>query len=152
SPVFARIFNVIGAGLDERHAAARFASQAVAIRDSTGVPIKAGNLSTTRDFIDVRDVASALILLSSNGQPYMAYNVASGQETSMEAILNAIVRACEIDEGITVERSYAREADIDRVVADISRLRMLGYEPAYGLQQSIDALVEYYRDVVRLAK
>ncbi|HEX3368177.1 MAG TPA: NAD-dependent epimerase/dehydratase family protein, partial [Candidatus Cybelea sp.] len=63
--VVARIFNIVGAGQDERHVAGRFASQIAAIgAGSAPARLEVGDLSTARDFIDVRDVARALAILA----------------------------------------------------------------------------------------
>ncbi|HEX4381624.1 MAG TPA: NAD-dependent epimerase/dehydratase family protein, partial [Myxococcales bacterium] len=75
--VAARIFNVVGPGQSESHVCARFAAQLAA----GAATLTVGPLSTTRDFIDTRDVAAALRLLASRGESGGVYNVASGEET-----------------------------------------------------------------------
>src|ERR671927_385428 len=66
--IWARLFNLTGPGQDERHVCGRFASQAAAIGEKELPPIiEVGPLDTTRDFIDVRDVASAVKLLVEKG-------------------------------------------------------------------------------------
>ena len=59
--VWARLFNLVGPGQDERHVAGRFASVLAALQSSGGpLRLAVGPLDTTRDFIDVRDRAPAL--------------------------------------------------------------------------------------------
>ena len=143
--IVGRIFNVVGPGQDERHVAGRFAAQlaAVAAGNSTA-HVKVGDLSTTRDFIDVRDVADALIVLARCGESRRVYNVASGVETAISTILEGLIREAGLRERIEVEPVYARASDTPRVVADITRLRTAGYQPAIPLEKSLSDILEYY--------
>lgn len=142
--VIARIFNVVGPGLDERHACARFASQFAAIAGgrSTG-PVSVGNLAPERDFIDVRDVARALFLLADRGGVGLTYNVASGRATSMRTIFDELAQLAGLRGVATVER-YVRTMDPTRIVADITRMTQLGYAPRHPLSASLADLYAYY--------
>jgi GDP-4-dehydro-6-deoxy-D-mannose reductase len=143
--VVARIFNVVGPGLDERHACARFASQIAAIGAGFAEPhIVVGDLTPTRDFVDVRDVAAALAILLERGVPGQTYNVASGRETVMEEVLTTLVAIARLGRKLNVERAYRRAADAVRVVADIGSLAALGYDTAYPLAASLADLYAYY--------
>ena len=149
--VIARIFNVVGPGLDERHACARFASQlaALACRRSNG-PVLVGDLTPERDFIDVRDVARALLLLTERGVPGTAYNVASGRATRMQTVFDELASFARL-QAIPTLKGYVRAVDPSRIVADISRLRQLGYEPRYTLSRSLADLYAYYAGPVARA-
>jgi GDP-4-dehydro-6-deoxy-D-mannose reductase len=149
--VVARIFNVVGPGLDERHACARFASQlaAVACGRSSG-PIVVGDLTPQRDFIDVRDVAQGLLLLAQRGGAGVTYNVASGRATSIQAVFNELAVLTGLGEIPTAQR-YVRAVDPSRIVADISRITALGYEARYTLSASLADLYAYYAGPVASA-
>ncbi|HKE38174.1 MAG TPA: NAD-dependent epimerase/dehydratase family protein, partial [Candidatus Baltobacteraceae bacterium] len=75
----ARIFNVVGAGQDERHVCGKLASQAVAFAGGRARTLQFGDLRPTRDFVDVRDAAAAIALLVRAGTG--TYNVCSQVET-----------------------------------------------------------------------
>ena len=91
--LIARIFNPMGPGQDERHLCGALCSQLAAIRVGLVPPVlEVGTVDTTRDFVDVSDVASALAILVRRGEPGRIYNVASGRETAVETILNAAVQ------------------------------------------------------------
>ena len=78
--VWARLFNLVGPGQDERHVCGRFAAQVTAIaRDVSPPLIDVGDLTPTRDFIDVRDVAAVLLTLATHGRPGDVYNVQVGR-------------------------------------------------------------------------
>lgn len=147
--IVARMFNVVGAGLDERHACARFASQAAAIAHGFAPPrVVVGDLTPTRDLVDVRDVAAALVLLAQRGVPGETYNVASGRETPMQTVLDALLDLAGVRDRVEVARGYHRPADCARVAADVSRIAALGQPPALPLAASLADVYAYYdRDV-----
>lgn len=53
--------------------------------------VQVGNLSTERDFTDVRDVVKADRLLIQRGEPGEAYNVGSGRHYSIQWLLNTLL-------------------------------------------------------------
>jgi GDP-4-dehydro-6-deoxy-D-mannose reductase len=88
-----RIFNVVGPGQDERHAAGRFCSQiSAAIAGTSEGKIVVGDLTPTRDFVDVRDTASGLIAIANPTVPNDTYNIASGTESSIQIVLDSLLR------------------------------------------------------------
>jgi nucleoside-diphosphate-sugar epimerase len=105
--------------------------------------VAVGPLAPTRDFVDVRDVAAALRLAADRAAPGSILNVASGVETSVGEVLSALVRAANVEIAI-VERGGVA-AGVDRNVADISRLRQLGFQPAHRVEQSLGDLLDWYR-------
>ena len=143
--VIARIFNVVGPGQTEDHVCGRLASQLARARPGAPTPVAVGPLSPTRDFIDVRDVAAALLFAADRAAPGSIVNVASGVETSVGEVLSALVRAANVEIAI-VERGGVA-AGVGRSVADVSRLRQLGFQPAFSIEQSLGDLVDWYRQV-----
>lgn len=143
--VWARIFNILGPGQDERHFCGKVAEQVSAIRCGlTGAKIKVGDLSPTRDFIDVRDVATALSSLVRRGEPGGAYNVASGVETAMSHVLELALDITRLSGSVAIEHTYRRAADIPRAYSDAARIRDLGFTPEYDLRRSMSDLIDYY--------
>jgi GDP-4-dehydro-6-deoxy-D-mannose reductase len=143
--ILARLFNIVGPGLDERHACARFASQFAAI--SAGLAercIAIGDLSNTRDFIDVRDVAIAIAILLERGVSGSTYNLASGRETAMQTIFRTLEEQANLEGEVRIKQSYRRFSDCPRAYADISRLLALDFYPRWTLTESLRSLYAYY--------
>ncbi|MDB4966599.1 MAG: putative 3-dehydroquinate synthase [Myxococcales bacterium] len=143
--IVARIFNPVGPGQDERHLTSWVAMQATEVAAGRRSRIEVGPLDTTRDFIDVRDVAAALALLAAEGAPGTTYNVASGTETKTSDVLSEGLRAAGLTQEVPIARRSARPSDIPRHFADTRRLRALGFQPVHSLAKSMDAVVGYYR-------
>ena len=143
--LWARLFNLVGPGQDERHVCGRFAAQAAAIASGAAEPVlEAGNLDSTRDFIDVRDVARALGRLAHSGVAGEAYNVSSGVEVAIGRVLATTLRAAGIEDRVSIARTLPRVNDIARHTGDSSKIRSLGYAPRFPLAQSIGDVVGYY--------
>jgi GDP-4-dehydro-6-deoxy-D-mannose reductase len=143
--VIARIFNIAGPGQDERHVCGRFAAQAAAIAAGAREPrFEVGDLSPTRDFVDVRDVAAGLIVLAARGVAGGTYNLASGEERSIGEVLRHVLALAGIAERVEIVERYARAGDISRQRADIAKLAALGYRPRYTLEATLADLLAYY--------
>ena len=152
--VIARIFNIIGAGQDERHLAGYLAAQlncsaadyqTSSIDLKPAVRLRLGSLESTRDFIDVRDVAAALVLLTEKQTEHVIYNVGSGIERPSSDIVQAVIQTSGLP--VSVERRTDYNPGLARHYADISRLRQLGFEPAHSLSSSVHSVWSYYRQL-----
>ena len=147
--VVARLFNLIGPGEDERHLAPRlardFAERLAGV--ATG-PVQVAPLDTTRDFVDIRDVAAALVAIARDRRSdHVLVNVASGIENGTQSVFDTLGRLAGQPEPAAVTRA-ARRLDFSRQCADISRLRAMGFEPAHPLADSLEVMLRYYLDDV----
>jgi nucleoside-diphosphate-sugar epimerase len=80
--ICARIFNVIGPGLPPTQAFGAFAARlAEPGPDPLDMPV--GRLDTRRDFVEVRDVARALLALATHGDGGQLYHVGTGVSRSV---------------------------------------------------------------------
>lgn len=143
--VWARLFNLVGPGQDERHVCGRFAAQAAAIARGISPPrMEVGNLDATRDFIDVRDVARGVAALVEGGEAGSAYNVASGVETRIGDVLAATLRAAGVDQTTEIVRLPPRLEDIPRHFAAVDKMAKLGFFVEKKLEDSVADVVNYY--------
>jgi len=122
-----RFFNVYGPHQDPNgpYAAAvpRFLQAALA-----GTPITIhGDGQQTRDFVFVEDVTAALIHVALHPDLRGAYNVASGQSSSILQLAKKIVSLTGSSSPIT--HTTARVADVRFSSASIERLRTTGWSP-----------------------
>ena len=145
----ARVFNLLGPGLQDRHLTGSLAAQLSAAALGLAEPlVRVGPLGSTRDFVDVRDAASAVVRIAESGVAGASYNVASGSETSTQFIFDFLVTASRMAGVIEIERRPGRQGDLDRSYADISELLSLGHTPEVTLEQSLLDMLSYYRDTV----
>jgi len=131
-----RAFNHTGAGQPDLFVVSNFARQVARIRLGHQEPImRVGNLESVRDFLHVDDVLDAYLALLDPSVPAATYNIASGRSTSIQEILDRLIR---------VERDPDRWRETDWLVGDASRLRQAtGWQPKISLET---ILVELYED------
>ena len=147
--VWARMFNLVGPGQEERHFFGRVASQLCAIRAGLRSPeLELGELDHTRDFLDVRDTAAALWRLAQGGEPGRAYNVASGCETEIGDALALLLDTAGLADRVQVRSVGRRSNDVSRHVGDVTRLRALGFEPRFALSESARDVLDYYATAI----
>jgi len=101
-----------------------------------------GDGRQTRDFVYVKDVVSALLLVEereeSSGE---VYNVGTGRETSLLELLETLKEIA--GELPPVKFLPPRPGDIKRSVADVTKLKGLGYEPKFTLKEGLEKLWEW---------
>lgn len=108
-------------------------------------PLIFGDGRQTMDFIHTRDVARANILAAGSGVREGVYNVASGEETSLLELAEALLRA--MDSGLQVEHGPDRAINgVVRRLADVSAARLdLGFAAETGLEDGLRELVDWWR-------
>ena len=99
-----------------------------------------------RDFMHVRDVASAFVALLS-GDLRGAVNIASGQAVAVGDLVRLIARETGGVEGVRFGALDRRAGEPERIVADVERLRdAVGFTPATGLREGVAETVAWLRD------
>ncbi len=142
----ARIFNVIGPGLSATQAFGAFAARlAEPGPDPLDMPV--GRLDTRRDFVDVRDVARALIALALRGRPGQVYHIGTGDSHAvgdgLETLIELSGRSVVLrdDPGLMLRSGpLDSRAAIDRIVAHT------GWGPRISLAESLRDLWSDVRD------
>lgn len=146
--IIVRAFNHIGPGQAKNFVIPDWCAQVASMeRGEMEHVLKVGNIRVKRDFTDVRDIVSAYTLLMERGEAGQIYNVGSGKAHSLEEVLQKILSASTLsDIRYEVDEQKLRPADIPILEGDITKLRQAtGWEPKYGLEQSIQDILEEMR-------
>ncbi len=140
--VVTRAFQHSGPGHTGAYALADWARQLVAMERAGGAgTITTGNLDVARDYLDVRDVASAYIAAAERGQPGEIYNVCSGKPVTMRELLTGLIAAFGLDVRIETDPARVRAIDQPVFVGDPSKLRAdTGWAPRYSQAEMLAAL------------
>jgi UDP-glucose 4-epimerase len=115
-------------------------------RISEGLPpLIFGDGQQTMDFVHTSDIARANVLAALAPVTGRVYNVASGEETSLLQLAEAMLRA--MDSDLAVEFGPERKVNgVTRRLADISAARDdLGFTAEIGLDQGLRDLVAWWR-------
>ena len=146
--VVARLFNVVGPGQRTLLAASEFARQ-VALRERNTVktaPMRIRHLSAVRDFVDVRDVATALLAIAERGRPGGTYNVCSGRGASIRYCIDTLIAAARTRLTYEETEDTNSEPEVSHQIGDKSRIeRKVKWFPTICLEQSLTDLLEDWR-------
>jgi GDP-4-dehydro-6-deoxy-D-mannose reductase len=144
--VVARAFPHEGPGRDERFAIGSWTRQIARLESEGGGMLLVGDLSSKRDFTDVRDVSRAYRLLLDSKVPAGTYNVASGRAVSLERVVELLVGMAEVPIRVEHDPSRLRRVDIRRLCGDASRLRSAtGWQPRIPLERTLSDALAFAR-------
>jgi len=104
-----------------------------------------GTGATIRDYAYVSDTVEALLLIAEKGKYGDIYNVAGGNPTSIEDLATSILR--QLDLVGKTEVRYTGESwkgDITRMIADISKIRKLGFQPKVSMRTGIKNTINWF--------
>jgi len=154
--VIARPFNHTGPGQSNAFVISDFCRQ-IAMREQEAAlsgkrdqKILVGNLKSTVDLLDVRDVVRAYAGLAAKGVEGETYNVCSGVGTQISEILDAAINLTELNLEVEVSTSKFRKMDNGWLVGDNQKLRsILDWTPQYTLQQTIQDTLNAWRVAVK---
>ncbi|MDH4335394.1 MAG: NAD(P)-dependent oxidoreductase [Chloroflexota bacterium] len=137
-----RVFNPVGAGMASASLPGHAATLVRRALDQGG-PVELGSLNATRDFVDARDVADAVVAAcfapAADGQ---VLNVGSGRGATARELVQTLAEiagyAGPIGEGAS---GSPRSATVSWQVADIRRAAtVLGWAPRRSLAEALAAL------------
>ncbi len=147
-----RYFNVFGRRQDPNGAYAAVIPRWVAkLLAGEGIEIF-GDGETSRDFCYIANTVQANILAATapdSNATSQAYNVACGSETSLNELFYMIRSGLAAFQpsvlGLEAQHGEARQGDIRRSLADVSKARrLLGYEPTHAVQAGLEEALSWY--------
>lgn len=150
SVVILRPFNHIGPRQADSFVCSNFCKQAALIDLGRMPPvIRVGNLSSVRDFTDVRDVVRGYRLAAERCKSGHIYHIASGIGTPIREVLNIVLSF--VDRKIEVEQDPSRLRTVETPVfiGDASRFAAeTGWRPRFSLTQSLYDCFRYWRETL----
>ncbi|WP_337268239.1 NAD-dependent epimerase/dehydratase family protein [Oryzifoliimicrobium ureilyticus] len=142
-----RLFNVFGAGQALANpytgVLANFASRLA----NHQPPMIFEDGEQRRDFVHVRDVATAFRLaLEKPGAAGHVFNIGSGNAYTIKQVAVLLAEAMDVPDIAPEIMNKARSGDIRNCFSDISKAReLLGFEPKHRLEDSLAPFVEWVR-------
>ena len=140
--VVVRAFNHIGPGQTPTFVLPSFAQQLAKVPRGGKVVLEVGNLAAVRDFSHVADVVAAYALLLEKGARGEVYNVGSGEGRSIEAMLGLLVARSGREVEVRVDPKRLRPVEIPTLVADVAKLRALGWQPRRTAEEALGEVLE----------
>jgi GDP-4-dehydro-6-deoxy-D-mannose reductase len=141
--IVARPFNHLGPGQSPNFVVPALVSRLLDARDQGDESILVGDLSTRRDFSDVRDVVRAYRLLARLGISGEVYNVASGHDVALIDIAHQLVARLAPKVELVVDPSLLRPVDLPVSRGSYDKLHQAtGWAPLIPLHVSLHDIVD----------
>jgi UDP-glucose 4-epimerase len=129
----------------------RNVTPAFVYRALKGMPLQLENEGrASRDFIYVGDIAEGLLLCATAGEPGDVYNLASGVETSIRELAEAINRMAGNDAGVELLPARDWDRSGHRFGSTEKARRELGFEAHVSLEDGLAQTIDWMREHVGL--
>ena len=143
--VTVRPFNHIGERQSTDFAVPAFSRQIVAIEKGEQSQLNVGDLSTIRDFTDVKDMVLAYISVMEKGKAGESYNIGSGVGIKMSEIVEKLAAFATTEISVVTDESRLRPHDIPKMVANNDKIKELGWRPVIPLDETLERIINWYR-------
>ncbi len=145
--VVTRAFNHTGPRRGEFFVESSFAKQIAQIEKGLREPvIDVGDLSSKRDWTDVRDTVRGYWLALERGIPGEAYNIGSGTCRSVEEMLHVLLKFADRQIDIRVDPSRLRPSDVTLLWCDSTKFqKQTGWRSEIPFEKTMEDLLDYWR-------
>jgi GDP-4-dehydro-6-deoxy-D-mannose reductase len=128
-----------------------FARQIAEIEADLAPPVLyVGDLTTRRDWVDVRDVARAYWLALERGLPGEVYNVGSGTTRTIQSMLDLLLSLSSVKVEVRQDPARLRPSDVPILWADDSKFRArTGWEPQIPFERTMRDLLDDWRERIK---
>ncbi|MGC9543271.1 NAD-dependent epimerase/dehydratase family protein [Streptomyces sp. UG1] len=138
---------VVGPGIASHSLLGRVADELAGMREGGSVVLRPGHLSGRRDFIDVRDVAAAVVAAASAMVTGQVIPLGRGEAVPVRRLVEMLVAVsgmpAVVEETVQERTVPARRSGADWLCVDISTAqRTLGWRPSVSLEDSVRSLWE----------
>ncbi|MBI4505600.1 MAG: GDP-mannose 4,6-dehydratase [Chloroflexi bacterium] len=105
-----------------------------------------GDLSSRRDWCDVRDVVRGYWLALEHGAPGEVYNIGSGTGYRVGEVLDILCELATVPIERRVDPARMRPSDVPVLIADATKFRArTGWAPTIPFRQTLADLLDYWR-------
>lgn len=141
--VMTRSFNHTGPGQREDFVLSNFARQVAEIKRGKHEPvIDVGDLESRRDFLDVRDVCDAYVVLLKKGRSGETYNVCSGKSYRIRDLLDWMCALAGVSVKIHVDKTRLRPVDMPELRGDPSKIHdQTGWASKINIEETLSAML-----------
>ncbi|OGH21615.1 MAG: hypothetical protein A2629_01785 [Candidatus Levybacteria bacterium RIFCSPHIGHO2_01_FULL_41_15] len=145
-----RPFNHIGPRQSEHFAVGAFAKKIAEVEKGIKEPVlPVGNLSSRRDFTDVRDMVRAYLLALEKGKEGEVYNIGSGVSYAISEILDRLLTLSRVEIKIRKDESLMRPVDNPELVCDRTKFSNLtGFRPTIPIEKTLEDTLDYWRNII----
>lgn len=139
--VFVRPFHFTGPHHSRRFVLPSITNQLVRIKKYGAEPvIISGSLDISRDVVDVRDVARAMIQVLNSSESGEIYNICSGKSYTFRELVDLLVDIAEVGVDFMFDPSRERSNEIPLLVGSPEKIMNIGWKPMISIEDSLHDL------------
>ncbi len=135
-----RFFSIYGPHEKAKGKYANIVSQFLWDMEKGKVPVIYGDGKQSRDFVFVKDVVKACLLLMNSEFDYDIFNVGTGYSHSFNDVVEILNKKLNTNITPTYIEMPVKNY-VDRTLADLRKIESLGYKPGYSLEKGIDEIL-----------
>ena len=135
--IIARPFNHIGPGQNNKFVVPSFLNRIIEAKKKNSQNIQVGDLSSGRDFTDVRDVVNAYTTLLERGSAGKIYNICTGNSVVIQKMFELTLEAVGVKLDYNVDDELMRKEGTNIRYGSADKIKKLGWQPEYSLEKSI---------------
>ncbi len=133
--------------------ASAFAYQVARIECGLQDVLYHGYLESTRSFLDIREMVEAYWIAFDKCEPGTPYHIGGGQPVMIGMLLRILKYKSRVPIIGIEDKKLFRPIDVVAQVPDVSKFhKQTGWTPRYTLDESMDWLLNYYREYVKNEK
>jgi GDP-D-mannose dehydratase len=126
--------------------ATSFARQVARVERGLATELVHGNLDSVRTMIDVRDAMRAYWDAAHGCEPGEAYNIGGVTTVTVGDVLERLVGMARRPVRTRLDPALLRPADVTLQIPCVEKFRAAtGWEPRYSFEESLSALLDYWR-------
>jgi len=145
-----RLFNVYGPGQDMSNLRQGMASIFLAQSIASDTIKVTGSFDRYRDFIYINDVVNALIFGLNDKTNFEVYNVGSEKTTTVKELIDLIININDKpNNSFEIINIGSHEGDQFGSMADSSKLKAIGWNPSVSLENGMEQMYKYAKEVLR---
>ncbi len=142
-----RPFNHIGPGQSPDFVVSSFAKRIAEIERGKEEVMRIGNLTSKRDFTDVKDMVEAYRLALEKGKAGDVYNLGSGRSWEISEILKKLIGLSKSEIKTIEDPTLLRPSDNPELVCDYSKFEKLtGWQPQIPIEKTLVDTLNYWRN------
>jgi GDP-4-dehydro-6-deoxy-D-mannose reductase len=148
--VTTRAFNHTGPRRGNIFVTSTFARQIAEVEHGLRKPVlHVGDLTSKRDWHDVRDTARAYWLALEKGEAGEVYNVGAGRTVAVGEMLETLLGFSAVKVDTVEDPARLRPSDVPILWADVTKFRKrTGWEPTIPFKTTLHDLLNYWRERV----
>ncbi|HDS09973.1 MAG TPA: NAD-dependent epimerase/dehydratase family protein, partial [Firmicutes bacterium] len=148
--IILRPFNHIGPGQSPEFAISSFARQIALIeKGKQSREIITGDISSSRDFTDVRDIIKGYRMIAESSMDSGVFNICSGKPVIIKDALNLLLKQAKVKVKILQDKKKFRPSEIPVYYGSFKRLKnAVGWKPEITFEQTLIDILQFWRERV----